>query len=112
MIFQNWALPLTAGIEAIAGLIVMFAVLRAGLHSLALLTHRQASMREKDEVRIELSGWLVLGLEFELAADIIRTTLTPSWTALGQLAAIIALRTALNYLLQQDIERAEKRADA
>lgn len=40
----------------------------------------------------------MLGLEFELAADVVRTAIAPSWTDIGQLAAIGAIRTFLNYL--------------
>jgi uncharacterized membrane protein len=39
--------------------------------------------------------WLLLGLEFELAADIVRTAIAPTWTDIGHLAAIgvIVIRT-------------------
>jgi uncharacterized membrane protein len=49
--------------------------------------------------------WLLLGLEFELAADIVRTAIAPSWTDIGQLGAIAAIRTFLNFFLEEDIER-------
>jgi uncharacterized membrane protein len=41
-----------------------------------------------------------------LAADIIRTAIAPTWADIGQLAAIAALRTFLNYFLDKDIEKA------
>jgi uncharacterized membrane protein len=57
--------------------------------------------------------WLLLGLEFELAADIIRTANAPTWTDIGQLAAIGVIRTFLNYFLEKDLEKYEPRsADA
>ena len=44
-------------------------------------------------------------LEFALAADLIRTAIAvPTWAGVGQLAAIAAIRTALNYFLERDIE--------
>lgn len=49
--------------------------------------------------------WLLLGLEFELAADIVRTAIAPSWTDIGQLGAIAVIRTFLNYFLERDVER-------
>ena len=52
--------------------------------------------------------WLLLGLEFELAADIIRTVVSPTWQDIGELAAIAAIRTFLNYFLEKDVERAEE----
>ena len=48
--------------------------------------------------------WLLLGLEFLLASDIIRTAIAPTWTDIGQLAAVAVIRTFLNYFLTKDIE--------
>jgi uncharacterized membrane protein len=48
--------------------------------------------------------WLLLGLEFELASDIIRTVISPTWIDLGQLGAIAVIRTFLNYFLEKDLE--------
>ncbi|HXY48299.1 MAG TPA: DUF1622 domain-containing protein [Terriglobales bacterium] len=51
------------------------------------------------------AGWLVLALEFLLAADILRTAISPTWTDIGQLAAIAAIRTFLNYSLSHDLRQ-------
>jgi uncharacterized membrane protein len=51
--------------------------------------------------------WLLLALEFALAADIIRSAISPSWGDIGQLAAIAAIRTFLNYFLEKDLERSQ-----
>ena len=63
----------------------------------------------KEEIRLNFGGWLSLALEFELAADILRTAISPGWTEIGQLGAIVVLRTALNFFLQMEIEKAAKR---
>jgi uncharacterized membrane protein len=52
------------------------------------------------------AGWLVLALEFLLAADILRTAISPTWNDIGQLAAIAAIRTFLNYSLSHDLRGA------
>jgi uncharacterized membrane protein len=57
-------------------------------------------------IRLELGRWLGLALEFEIAADILRTAVAPAWNEIGQLAAIIVLRTALNFFLRKEIEKA------
>ena len=49
------------------------------------------------------AGWLVLALEFLLAADIFRSAISPTWNDIGQLAAIAAIRTFLNYSLGHDL---------
>ena len=55
------------------------------------------------------SRWLIAGLTFQLAADIIETSAAPSWTDIGQLAAIAAIRTFLNYFLERDYAEMEER---
>ena len=50
-----------------------------------------------------MGRWLVLALEFQVAAKILRTVATPTRTDLGQLAAVIVLRTVLNYVLRREI---------
>jgi uncharacterized membrane protein len=60
-------------------------------------------------VRLGLRRFLALGLEFQLASDILRTAITPTLRQIGELAAIAAIRTALNFFLAREIkqERAE-----
>ena len=55
-------------------------------------------------VRLVLGRFLALGLEFQLASDLLRTAVAPSWEQLGQLAAVAAIRTALNFFLSREIE--------
>ena len=58
----------------------------------------------KRTVWLHYASWIVLGLEFALAADIIRTAISPSWDDIGKLAAIATLRTVLNYFLKDDLK--------
>lgn len=62
------------------------------------------------EVFLRLGSWLLLGLEFALAADIVRTAISPTWVQVGQLAAIAAIRTGLNYFLERDVEKFSEQA--
>lgn len=55
--------------------------------------------------RLELGYAFSLGLSFLVGASILKTTIAPSWNDIGQLAAIILLRTVLNYLLLQAIDK-------
>jgi len=55
-------------------------------------------------LRQKLGSYLILGLEFFIAADIIRTIIRPDWNDIGMLAAIIALRTVLSYFLGQELK--------
>jgi len=64
------------------------------------------------EARYQLSRYLALALEFQLASDVLGTAIAPSWTALGQLAAIAAIRTALNFFLTREINEERRRLAA
>ncbi|MBA3524668.1 MAG: DUF1622 domain-containing protein [Geodermatophilaceae bacterium] len=62
-------------------------------------------------VRLSLGRFLTLGLEFQLASDILRTAIAPSFEELGQLAAIATIRTVLNYFLSREIAEWERVQD-
>lgn len=46
-----------------------------------------------------------MGLEFQVAADILKTALAPLWNDILLPAALIALRTVLDYLLEAELEK-------
>ena len=52
---------------------------------------------------LRYARWLVAGLTFQLAADILETAVTESWDAVGRIAAVAAIRTFLNYFLDRDL---------
>ncbi|HUJ48201.1 MAG TPA: DUF1622 domain-containing protein, partial [Rhizomicrobium sp.] len=64
----------------------------------------------RTELFVQFGVWLLLGLQFALAADIVRSVIAPTWNDIGQLAAIAAIRTFLNYFLERDIENASHEA--
>ena len=101
--------------EAVASVVIAVAVIEAAVRTAGLIVHREpesdpdASHEAKEEVRLRLGRWLALALEFELGADILRTAIAPTWSEIGQLAAIAAVRTALNFFLQKEIDKASLR---
>ena len=92
--------------EACGGLVIGYAVIRAAVAFVANVFHGPAVAVPKEEIRLSLGRSLALGLEFLLGADILNTAVAPSWEQVGLLAAIAAIRTGLNYFLQQELERA------
>jgi len=56
-----------------------------------------------NRLRLTLGGWLALALEFQLASDIIKTTVAPTYENLIQLGAIAIIRTFLNYFLSKEL---------
>lgn len=57
-----------------------------------------------NQVRFIFSRYLIMGLEFQLAADIIGTAVSPSWDQLGKLAVIATIRTFLSFFLQYEMK--------
>jgi uncharacterized membrane protein len=94
------------GVEFAAAVIIALAALEATMKAALIFLRRNSPSTAKNEVRLTLGRWLAVALEFELAADILNTAVTPTWNDIEKLAAIAALRTALNYFLDRDI-RAE-----
>ena len=110
---------LAVGVELLAVSIIAAAVVEAVVRVVAAFNaelHPQGrtypALHKKEEIRLRLGRWLVLGLEFLLAADILKTAVAPTWTEIGQLAAIAALRTALNHFLRREIEHARGRPES
>jgi uncharacterized membrane protein len=59
-------------------------------------------------IRLNLGRYLALGLEFQLASDLLRTAVSPTFEEIGKLAAVAAIRTALNYFLSLEIQKERK----
>ena len=55
-------------------------------------------------VRLRFGAWLSLALEFQLGADIVATTTTPSGAHLIQLGVVAVIRTFLNLFLGRELE--------
>ncbi len=58
-----------------------------------------------EESRLELGHAFSLGLGFLIGASILSTSLAPTWSDIGQLASIIAIRTLLNHFLLNEIKQ-------
>lgn len=95
------------GVEGAAVLIITYGAIEAIYGASRAITLGHSRMGIRRNVWIRFGVWLLLGLEFELAADIIRTAISPTWTEIGQLAAIGVIRTFLNYFLEQDLGKYE-----
>ncbi len=64
---------------------------------------RVADEMEGRLIWIRFATWILLGLEFALAADLVRTAVAPNWDDIAKLAVIATIRTMLNYFLAKDI---------
>jgi uncharacterized membrane protein len=89
-------------VEGIAVVVIVFGALQT-LLLLACELVRERSPGWRRGLFVGFGRWLVLGLEFALAADIVRTVISPTWNDIGQLAAIALIRTFLSYFLEKDL---------
>ncbi|MFE0801305.1 DUF1622 domain-containing protein [Streptomyces sp. NPDC058812] len=96
-------------IESAGALIIFVGAVWAFCQFMSALVRGRGRVTDFNRIRLRLGRFLVLGLEFQLAGDVLRTAVAPSFAEIGQLAAIAAIRTALNYFLGREIahERAE-----
>jgi len=98
------------GVESAAVLIITAGSIEAFIGLLGVGFGARATHGARKRVWRRYGVWLLLGLEFELAADIIRSVISPSWLDIGQLGAIAVIRTFLNYFLEKDLEASEDAA--
>jgi uncharacterized membrane protein len=101
---QYVALNVGLAIEAIAIIVIVAGVLEAVVQTFKVMVFSRATGVQRREVWLNFARWLIAGLTFQLAADIVRTTVAPSWDEVGKLAAIAAIRTFLTYFLDRDKE--------
>ena len=101
-------------VEAIAVVIIAVGTVEAVVSVARLLREPRVTGIERRSVWLDFAGWLVAALTFQLAADIISTSFSPSWDDVGRLGAIAAIRTFLSYFLDREVEstRALQRATA
>ncbi len=100
---------LRLALESIGAIVVLAGSVRGVV---ALLAHRtEPPERRFVPVRLTLARYLSLALEFQLAADILSTAISPSWNEIGKLGAIAVIRTGLNFFLGREVAE-EMRAEA
>jgi uncharacterized membrane protein len=106
---NNYLLDLIDWLELLANFISVL-IIAAGIVVASykvLQTFRRPDMMHYNQARLAFSRYLVLALEFQLAADIVRTAAKPSWTDLGILAVVAGIRTFLNFFLQREMKEEE-----
>lgn len=102
-------LSLGSIVEGIAALVVSLAIFRAFVTYIRNMISTEPVI-DKMALRLALGKSLAVVLEFLLAADILRTAVSPTWNDIGKLAAIAVLRTLLNYFLERELVHAELRS--
>jgi uncharacterized membrane protein len=101
-------------LEGISLLCILVGLLKTAQLALVQPRRSRLSVVPLINIRICFGRWLSLALEFQLAADVVNTTVAPSLQALAQLGAIAIIRTFLNYFLSRELtnELAQIQKDA
>ena len=94
--------------EAVLWLRLVVEAAGAGVIAIGIVVAVVGFLRHRDDarnirLRITLARYLSLALEFQLAADVLTTSVAPSWEEIGKLAATATIRTALNYFLEREL---------
>ena len=90
-------------VEVAAVFIVAFGAAEALVRTLGPLIRKPADAAWLKPIWIRFASWLLFGLQFALAADIVRSAISPDWEQIGHLAAIAVIRTFLSYFLERDL---------
>ena len=61
--------------------------------------------RERESVRHQFASYLLLALEYLIAADIIATVIHPTLEEIAILASTVGIRTVISYFLEKEIEK-------
>ena len=98
-------------IHAMALVIIAIGTIEAFFLSFRAIFNRSPVGDSFHYIYLQYVRYLVGGLTFQLAADIIESSLATNWgwDELGRLAAIAVIRTFLNFFLERDLEKMERR---
>lgn len=110
--FKHFAEIVALGVEAAAATIIAYGAVEAVWVAIVAIAKSRTEIGLRKRALVRFGVWLLLGLEFELAADVVRTAISPTWNDIGQLAAIGVIRTFLNFFLEKDLQRYEPKQEA
>ena len=97
--------PIGAALDLLGVLIIAAGVLVAGVRATRAWTIRSTTISPYRLFRQDLGRAILLGLEFLVAGDIIRTVaVDPNIQNVGVLAVIVLIRTLLSFSLQVELE--------
>jgi uncharacterized membrane protein len=99
----QWTLAAATLTEGFATLIIFAAALEAAVRSAIVFVRFRQDHQGIQQIRWRFGRWLSLALDFLIASDILRTGVSPSWTEIGQLGAIVAIRIVITIALSREV---------
>ena len=100
---------LSTVIEVLAAVVIAIALIKF-IYGYARHFLVPADGETNQSLRIHFGSSLTIALELLLAADILATAIAPTWDDIGKLAAVAAIRTALNYFLERELHNEKSNA--
>ena len=100
--------PTIVLIDLMALLLVIIGTLEALWGTLRVMVGKPDGHLRR-EVWLRYARWLVAALTFQLAADIVESSISAGWEDVARLGAIAVIRTFLNYFLERDLEDTRQR---
>jgi uncharacterized membrane protein len=108
----NFASELTiVAIDAIALSVIIVGTVEVTI-AVARAAFAPPSTQTRRDIWLRYARWLVAALTFQLAADIIETSISTNWQTTGRVGAIAVIRTFLNYFLERDVEHAQRECES
>ena len=103
---KEWLILVTENavivINGLALLTVVVGTIEACLNGLRLI-FSSLSANPMREIWLRYGRWRIAALTFQLAADIVATSIAPSWQEIGKLGAVAVIRTFLDFFLERDL---------
>lgn len=94
----------TIGVAGVAIIVWGVILITYRLLKLEIKRFKQISIyRERETLRHQLGSYLLLGLEFLIAADVIRTITHPTLNDMAVLGSIVLIRTVISYFLEREV---------
>jgi len=118
MTHHAWLAPLAPPLETAAvlvdliGIAIIFYGFGLSLVRFTLFETRIWSARNKHgslrDVRLTLGSYILLGIEFMIASDIVHTVISRGLGDLAFVAGLVAIRTAISFFLGKELEEARQ----
>ncbi len=105
---ESFGLAVKTILEALSILLISIGVIFSIIKSLKFKYSSDLNIPLHVDFRYRLGSWLLVSLEFLLAADIVSSVISPTIENLIQLTIIAAVRTFLNYFLGKEVAEGKK----
>lgn len=106
---------ISLGIGYVGILVIVWGVVRTLVRTVILEMTRCRHMHtccEREGLRREFGSYLLLGLEFLIAADVVTTISHPTLVEVAVLGSIVAIRTVISFFLTRELRIAQEQMEA